>query len=77
MTILTLFNVISKVDALQVLVSLAVELTVGFKVCFVAAQPTCVVVVVDDHDELLREAQPRAVLVDVIVELLEVVGVVV
>lgn len=74
-TALTLLNVIGEIDSLQVLISLAVELTVGLEVGLVAAQPTRVVVVVDDDDELLREAESRSVLVDVVVQLLEVVGV--
>lgn len=74
-TALTLLNVIGEIDSLQVLISLAVELTVSLEVGLVAAQPARVVVVVDDDDELLREAESRSVFVDVVVQLLEVVGV--
>lgn len=53
-----LLDVICKVHSLQVLIGLAVQLTVRFEMGLVAAQTTRVVVVVNDNDELLREAQP-------------------
>lgn len=70
-----LFDVVGEVDALQMLVGLAVQLTVGFEVRFVAAQTARVVVVVHHDDEFLRETETRSVFIDVIVEFFKVVGV--
>lgn len=66
---------ISKVHALQMFIGLAVQLTIRLQVSFIAAQSTSVVVVIYDDDELLREAEPRSILVDVIIQLFEVIGV--
>lgn len=75
--ILTLLDMICKVDTLQVFIGLAMKLAIGFEMCFVATQTTRVVVVVDDSNEILLIAQPRTIFVDVIIQLLEVVGIVV
>lgn len=65
---------IRKVDALQMLIGFAVKLTICLKMSLVAAQSTCVVVVVDDDNKFLWKAQPRTVFVDVIIQFLEVIA---
>lgn len=64
---------ISKVHPLQMLVSLAMKLTVSFEMRLIAAESTRVVVVASDDNEFLLKAQPRTVLVDVIVQLFQVI----
>lgn len=57
------------------LIGFAVKLTICLKMGLVAAQSTRVIVVIYDDNKFLRKAQPRPILVDVIVQFFEVIRV--
>jgi hypothetical protein len=67
-----LLYVIDEIELLQVLIGFAVQLKIGFQICFIVAQSTNVIII-DNCCDVLRTIVARSIHHDVIVELIKTI----